>query len=160
MGESTAIAHAIFIIVSTILAGLVAAVVINKLGTLQSVISQGIQQQAYAYAVRLDVVYGYYNETLEAYILYVKNTGVDSLSNISSLDVYLGPINGTLQYYTYDKNGGLGKWNYTELGTQDNIWEPKETVEIFVYTGKSLGDIVRVKLVLPWGTSFEEAIQS
>jgi type III secretory pathway component EscS len=160
VGESTAVAHAIFIIVSTIVAGLVAAVVIGKLGTLQSVISQGIQEEEYAYGVKLSVVYGYFNDSLGAYIIYVKNSGVEALRNISEIDVYLGNVTGVLQYYSYNSNGGKGHWNYTELGIKDGVWEPKETVIIYVYTGSSLGDLVKVKLVLPWGTSFEDIVES
>jgi len=160
VGESTAIAHAIFIIVSVILAGLVAAVVISKLSTLQSVISQGIQQQTYAYAVKLTIVYGYYNDTGGDYVIYVKNTGIQVLSNISSIDVYLGPANGTLQYYPYSATGGTGHWNFTKVVGSGYSLAPGETVKIFVWTGESLGDIVKVKLVLPWGTTFEDTILS
>jgi len=160
VGESTAIAHAIFIIVATILAGMLAMVVLSKLGSLQSVISQGIQEQEYAYSVRLSIVYGYYNSTSKAYIFYVKNTGTGILGNISDIDIYLGPANGTLQYYSYSSSGGTGHWNYTELGTKDNKWEPGETVKIYVYTGESLGELVKIRIVMPWGSYFEETIDS
>ncbi len=160
MGESTAIAHAIFIIVATILAGMVAMVVLSKLSSLQSVISQGIQEQEYAYSVKLTIVYGYYNDSSGAYIFYVKNTGTSTFGNISNIDVYLGPANGTLQYYPYNSSGGEGYWNYTELGIRDGMWEPGETVKIYVYTGESLGELVKIRIVMPWGTYFEETIES
>ena len=161
MGESTVIVHGILIIVSVMLAAMLALVVFNKLGYIESIFSQAIREKADAVGLRLLMVNAYKNSTTGEIYVYVKNVGSSRFSDYQSIDLYLGNYTGPLDYYQFTDNTtpSTGYFTISELGEQDNIWEPGETLIFLVNPSNTYGDILRVKIVLPNGVSAEDVVE-
>lgn len=161
MGESTVIVHGILIIVSVVLAGMLALVVFNKLGYIESTFSQAIREKADAVGLRLLVVNAYKNSTTGNIYVYVKNVGSSRFSDYQSIDLYLGNYSGALDYYQYTTNTtpASGYFTINELGGQDGIWEPGETLVFLVNPSNTYGDVIRVRIVLPNGVTAEDVVE-
>ena len=160
MGESTAIAHAVFIIVSVMMASVLALVVLGKLGYMESVFSQAVQEKSAAVGIRLLVVNAYKDSQTGIIYVYVKNVGTMPFSYLNGIDVYLGNYTGALDYYKYNVSASTaGTFNITELGSADGTWSPGETFRFNINPSASYGDLVRVKVVLPNGVTAEDVVQ-
>jgi len=159
LGESTALAHAVFIIVSVMMASMLAIFVFAKLGYLESVFSQSIQDKSAAVGIRLLIISAYNNTDNGTIDIFVKNIGTLPFNDLERMDVYIGNYTEALDYYTYSQNLTPGHYNYVEYSESDNVWSPGETIKIVVSPVKSYDDLIRVKIVLPNGASAEEVVE-
>ncbi len=160
MGESTVIAHAVFIIVSVMMASVLALVVLGKLGYLESIFSQAVKDKAEAVGIRLLIVNAYKNSTTGFIHIYVKNIGTSPFSKLDSIDVYIGNFTGVLEYYVYKSIANTtGTFNVTEMGKADGAWSPGETIVFNVNPKSTYGSIVRIRIVLPNGVSAEDVLE-
>jgi len=159
LGESTTIAHAIFIIVSVMMASVLALVVLAKLSYVESIFSETIKEKADALGLRLMIVNAYRNSTSGVIYVYVKNVGTTPFRGIESIDLYMGNYTGPLDYYHYNATLQPGEFNYTELGGADGVWSPGETIRFNVDPLHDYGDLVRVRIVLPNGVTAEDVVE-
>lgn len=160
MGESTVIAHAVFIIVSVMMASVLALIVLGKLGYLESIFSQAVREKAEAVGIRLLIVNAYQNSATGLIHVYVKNIGTTPFSRLDSIDVYIGNFTGVLEYYTYNPSANVsGTFNVTELGGADGVWSPGETVVFNVNPKSTYGSVVRIRIVLPNGVTAEDVVE-
>ena len=159
MGESTALVHALFIIVSLVVAGSVAVAVIGKMSSVLSKFSIMLEEKTREMGTRIDIIYAYYNSTTGYYVIYVKNVGSEPYSALDRIDIYIGPYDGHLDLYTYNETASTGHWNYTETYQANGIWDPGETLIIKVNTGKDYGSPFKVRVALISGLSDEDVFQ-
>ncbi|MEB3774807.1 MAG: flagellin [Desulfurococcales archaeon] len=156
MGESTAIAHAVFIIVSVMMASVLAFVVLSKLGYMQSVFSQAITEKTNALGIRIMIVNAY--KSGGTIYIYAKNVGTIPYSDLSNIDLYVGDLDGALDYYKYSSSGGTGTFTIEEMGNSDGIWSPGETFKFTVNSIRTYGDLIRVKIVLSNGVTGDDVV--
>lgn len=159
MGESTAVAHAVFIIVSVMMASVLGLIVLGKIGYMESLFSQSVQEKANAIGIRLLIINAYKNSTSNIIYVYVKNVGTVTFSDLPNIDLYMGNATGVLDYYRYNTSASSpGYYSITELGYVDNSWSPGETLRFNVYVQKQYSELIRVKLVLPNGVIAEDVV--
>ncbi|MEB3760679.1 MAG: flagellin [Desulfurococcales archaeon] len=158
MGESTAVAHAVFIVVSVVMASVLSLVVLGKLSYVQSLFSQMVTEKTNALGVRLMIVNAYRDTVNNTIYIYVKNIGTMPFSEIQEIDIYVGNYTQSLDYYKYNATATPGTFNITELYKQDNVWSPGETLRFNVNPTKDYASVVRIKVVLPNGVVSEEVV--
>jgi archaellum component FlaG (FlaF/FlaG flagellin family) len=160
VGESTAIAHAVFIIVSVMMASVLALVVLGKLSYMESVFSQAVREKSAAVGIRLLIVNAYRDSQTGMIYVYVKNVGTLPFSYLNGIDVYIGNYTGVLDYYKYNTSASSpGTFNITELGSEDGSWAPGETLRFNINPSATYGDVVRVRIVLPNGVLVEDVVE-
>ncbi|MCE4604834.1 MAG: flagellin [Aeropyrum sp.] len=151
MGESTVIAHALLTIVAITMASVFAGVVI--FGSYD--IGNSIQAlyNSMADRMRTDIVIAYisFDPATLTYYVYAKNTGSSPINSLDTTTIFFGPEGGVLDFYTYDPNGTTGTWYYVEHGTQNQVWEVGEVLEIVIVAGKDYGGVVKLVMVVPTG---------
>ncbi len=159
MGESTAVAHAVFIVVSVVMASVLALVVLGKLSYVQSLFSQIVMEKTNALGIKLLVVNAYRDEVNNTIYIYVKNVGNMPYTSVSDIDIYIGNYTGSLDYYKYNETrSNPGTFNITELYEQDNVWSPGETIKFNLNPAKNYESLIRVKVVLTNGVVTEEVV--
>lgn len=159
MGESTAVAHAVFIIVSVMMASVLGLIVLGKIGYMESLFSQSVQEKANALGIRLLIINAYKDATNNIIYVYVKNVGTVTFSDLTNIDLYMGNATGVLEYYKYNVTvSSPGYYNITELGNPDGTWSPGETLRFNVYVQNTYSELIRVKIVLPNGVIAEEVV--
>jgi len=158
MGESTTIVHALLTIAALLLAAIFAVTVLGRLGFLQSTLSDLIRSKTEIIQTNVKIVSGFYNESEDAYVIYVKNIGNRPITQqmLNNTDIYLGTYGAEVKLYRYG-DGSVGTWTATDLNG-DGIWSSGETLIIKVYTGSEVQSPVYVKIVLPTGFIDEEII--
>lgn len=161
--SEVAISHTIFIIVTVILVSAVSAAVILKTYQIMSAYSQRSSAEAQALETQLTPVYAYYNSTDSSYYVFIRNSGYTTISRaeLSYVEVFLGPANGTLNMYLYSQSGGQGTWGLVAIyGSQGGQLSPGAMAEIVVRTGVNFGNTVHVVISLPDGQDFSAYLQS
>ncbi len=160
MGESTAIVHAILTIVGVIMASIFAAYVISRMGYVNSVLSNVLNNKLEELQTNIKIVAGFYNQTQGEYVIYVKNVGSVEISEKSLYnrsEVYIGPYNGYPRMYVISNVASSSTATIDDLDG-DNIWSPGETLVIYVPYNATGLTAVEVKVVLPSGASAEEVL--
>lgn len=157
MGSSTTIAHALLTIAAITVASAFAFAMILKTGSLTSSISQLVFSQSNELRTDLTIVEVQYDPSLGAFVVYVKNTGLNDipLSQLELTDVYLGTYGGSLSLYLYNPAGGAGYWNYTKTVTSASSWVAGETLIVKVYNNTRVDPPYHVRVVLPGGEGAE-----
>lgn len=161
--SDVAISHAIFVIVTVILASAVSATVIAKTYQITSAYAQRSSLESQALETQLTPVYAYYNSSASSYYVYVRNSGYVAISEaeLPYIEVFLGPANGSLALYTYSQSGGPGTWSLVRVyGSEGGQISPGSMAVIRVYTGSYEGNSVRVLISLPDGQTFGAYLQS
>ena len=157
------ISHTIFLLVTVILASAVSAIVIAKTYQIMSSYNQNAEAISKQLSTSLTIVYGYYNKSIDGYVIFVRDNGMETLAQaaLSRTDIYLGSVNSTMGFYVYNQSGGIGTWNIHKIveGSNGNII-PGSTAIIYVYTGANFGNTFRVIISLPNGQTFSQVIQS
>lgn len=157
------ISHTIFLLVTVILASAVSAVIIAKTYQIISSYNQNAEAISNQLSTSLSIIYGYYNKSINGYVIYVVDNGMETLTraSLSRTYIYLGSINSTMSFYIYNESGGLGTWNvYKIVGSNNGNIVPGSTAVIYVYTGINFGNTFRVIIALPNGQTFSQIIQS
>ena len=153
MGESTVITHALLTIVAVTVASTLAGVVIFNLSDLGNSISGLVKMGSEKIKTSVIIAYVSVNTSSTPYVynIYAKNVGSSHTTNIDLIDIFLGTYGSTLDYYKYGTQGSVGTWNYTEIGNNDGVWDPGETLILHVYSDKLYQSPIEVVLVLPQG---------
>jgi len=157
------ISHTIFLLVTIILVSAVSSVVIVKTYEIMSSYSQKADAISQQISTSLSIVYGYYNQSINGYVIYIRDNGMETLTqeSLSRTQIYLGSVNSTMNFYTYNPSGGLGYWNvYKIIGGAYNEITPGSTVIVYVYTGANYGKTIQVSISLPNGQTFSNVVQS
>ncbi|MFP3242326.1 hypothetical protein [Caldisphaera sp.] len=157
------ISHTIFLLVTIILVSAVSSVVIVKTYDIMSSYSQKADAISQQISTSLSIVYGYYNQSINGYVIYIRDNGMETLTqaSLSRTQIYLGSVNSTMNFYTYNPSGGLGYWNvYKIIGGAYNEITPGSTVIVYVYTGANYGKTIQVSISLPNGQTFSNVVQS
>ncbi len=161
MGASTTIAHAVFIIVSVIMASVLSLVVIGKMSYMQSVFSQVISEKASALSIRPIIVNAYLNTTDNTIRIFVKNTGSMAYSDFQGIDLYIGNFTGALDYYAYYNGTATqpaGTFTLSELQSADGSWDPGETVLLVAKPSGAYEQVVRIRIALSNGVVVEDVV--
>jgi flagellar protein FlaG len=157
------ISHTLFLLVTIILVSAVSSVVIVKTYEIMSSYSQKADAISQQISTSLSIVYGYYNQSINGYVIYIRDNGMETLTqeSLSRTQIYLGSVNSTMNFYIYNPSGGLGYWNvYKIIGGAYNEITPGSTVIVYVYTGANYGKTIQVSISLPNGQTFSNVVQS
>jgi flagellar protein FlaG len=160
--SDVAVSHTIFILVTVILASAVSATVIFKTYQIMSAYSQRSSAEARSLETQLTPVYAYYNASDSSYYVFIRNSGYVTLTQaeLSYVEVFLGPANGTLNMYIYSQSGGRGTWGLVTIyGSQGGQLSPGAMAEIVVRTGANFGNTVHIIISLPDGQEFSAYLQ-
>ena len=150
MGFSTPINEVIILIASVVLASSCSAYAIYAGTSLQGNIMQSIDIFKRNIYIRVEIGYATINETDNpaSFVIYVKNVGSLPITDISSIDVYVGEY-GKAQHYTYSADAALGSGKFKLLDSDgDGVWEPYETATIIAYPKNNVtASVYEVKIV-------------
>ncbi|MBS7608819.1 MAG: hypothetical protein QW660_07620 [Candidatus Bathyarchaeia archaeon] len=148
MGFSLTLSHIIMVIASVCLASLFSAYAFYTGNLVQNELAQNVNNYKIMVNIKLEIVYATVNTTTTPphFVIYAKNTGNLPFSDFASLDVYVGEY-GKAQLYTYRETANPGNFNIS-TANGDNVWEPRETAVIRVYTTSNVeGVVFEAKLV-------------
>lgn len=158
MGESTTITHALLTIAAITIASIFAFVMLTKISTLNSSISQMIYSNVNGMESSITIIDFYYDSQNQSFVVFVKNTGSMDISPTfaSMTDVYLGTYGQGTSLYTYSSSPSPGHWSYTK--TQPTAsWKAGETIVILVYNTTAVIPPYQIKIVMPNGIGAEMA---
>ena len=155
MGESTVITHAMLTILAITITSIFAGIIITASYKAGNTISAVLNLDTQKVSTDVRLVYVSKEETSTGYLykIYMKNVGSQPISSLDSMDVFLGNYTEALDYYRYNSTASNGEWNYTIIGDTNNVWDPKETLVVNVYSASNYGPLISVKVVLPTGGS-------
>jgi flagellar protein FlaG len=145
--------EAILIIASIVVATSVAGIVMSKVGSFESTFTATSESQKNIMLTKLTIPYAIRNSTSTSIAeVWVKNIGVDPITNPTSMDVYFGPI-GSIKRYQYDTSGADDTWKFKTLPT---IIQKSDVVQIRI-TESSLAasTTYMVRITAPNGVYFD-----
>ncbi len=160
MGESTAIVHAILTIVGVIMASIFAAYIISRMGYVNSVLSNVLNNKLQELQTNIKIITGFYNASSGYYVIYVKNVGSTEISErdlYNRSEVYIGPYNGYPKMYLISNVASSKTATLVDLNN-DGVWSPGETIILKVPYNATGINAVEVKVVLPSGSYAEEVL--
>lgn len=109
--------EAILIIASIVVATSVAGIVMSKVGSFESTFTATSESQKNIMLTKLTIPYAIKNATSTNIVeVWVKNVGIDPVTNPTSMDVYFGPI-GSVKRYQYDTSAIDDTWKFKTLPT-------------------------------------------
>ena len=156
--SASVIVEGILMIAAIVTASIFASTFLTKLLEIRDAVNVMAHQYSSRIKTELTIIYTTYLSNRECFAIYSMNIG-KSVIYIKRLSIYFG--NSTLMnLYTYDFDGtpNPGEWYYEELGNNvDDLWEPGETIVIYVVNQTSVKPPYVVKLALPNGYSISEA---
>ena len=124
------VSEAILVIASIVLATAISGVVMSQLGIFQGAFTASVQNQKDIALTMIKTIYAT-NSSSTKINVWVKNIGVNDITNPTLVDVYFGKI-GSLQNIPYSTVGPTPNWNYTSPLTS---WQAKNTVQINIFYG-------------------------
>lgn len=157
MGSSSVVVESILMIAAIVAASVFASSFVVKLAEFKDSFNSVVRSYSDKVKTDIMIVYATYLNSTESFVVYARNIGKTSIF-IKSMSVYFGNTT-ELDLYTYDYDGepALGEWDYTIANAPDNgLWEPGETLIIYIYNVTTLTPPYIVKLVLPNGYVAQE----
>jgi len=158
MGFSSVVVEGIILVAAVIASAVLATTIVEKVSIVNDAIRQSMKQQADSIMTRISIVYATYDTNIGLFVVYAKNIGKYPVIGLDKLSVYFGEY-GKAELYIYDRDGALapGEWNYVEVsGSEPGVWEPGETIKIFIYNSTVVNSPLYVKICTPSGSWAEE----
>ncbi len=131
---SVIMSEGILLVASITVAAGLSAVVMNKVGSFQSVFSSLTEANKEAALTKIKIVYAT-NSSSTVVNVWVKNTGISPIKNLENTDVYFGKI-GSAQRVPYS-TGSPPTWNYVGMANMLE-WQGKDTVQINITSDNTL----------------------
>ncbi|WP_042684314.1 hypothetical protein [Candidatus Nitrosotenuis chungbukensis] len=140
--------EAILIIASIVVATSVAGIVMSKVGSFESTFTATSESQKNIMLTKLAIPYAIQNATSTTIIeVWVKNVGIDPVTNPTSMDVYFGPID-SLKRYQYDTSATDDTWKFKTLPT---IIQKSDAVQIRITETSLSAGTYMVRVTAPNG---------
>ncbi|MCD6301316.1 MAG: hypothetical protein J7L82_04520 [Staphylothermus sp.] len=158
MGFSSVVVEGIILVAAVIASAVVAATIVERVSVINDALRQSMKQQANSIMTRISIVYATYDTTVGLFVVYAKNIGKYPVIGLDKLNVYFGEY-GKADLYVYDRDGVLvpGEWSYIEVsGSEPEVWEPGETIKIYIYNSTVVNSPFYVKIYTPSGSWTEE----
>ncbi len=153
-GASTVIVEALLLLTGISLAILLSSAVLSRVSILQSRFTSIFSEVVQSMSERLTYVYGTYNESENAFVIYVKNVGNYPVYDLSRSTVLFGTV-GSSQFFPYCSSTYSSCWRFVEFGTSNSVVEPTETIAIYIYNSTIIESPYYFKLVTPKGSIVE-----
>lgn len=131
---SVIISEGILLIASITVAAGLSAVVMNKVGSFQSVFSSLAEANKEEALTKIKIIYAT-NSSSAVVNVWVKNTGISPIKNLENTDVYFGKI-GSVQRIPYSSES-LPTWNYVGMASMLE-WQVRDTVQIKITLDNTL----------------------
>ncbi len=150
---SAVFTESILLIASITIAAIFASTVISKSTIIQSFFATQTQMQREVALTNIKVIYVNASANSTIVKAWIKNTGMYSISNLDTVDIYFGEVNA-LQRIPYN-SATVPKWVYDNADT--GIWNPKQTKEITITLSNAIeaGKTYMLKVALPNGITDE-----
>ncbi len=157
MASASVVVEAILMIAAIITASIFASSFFTKLLELKDAMNSMVSQYRNRLKTELMIIYATYLKDRGYFAIYAMNIGKSTIY-IERISIYFG--NSTLMnLYMYDYDAVLepGEWFYEEVSDhRDRLWEPGETIVIYLLNQTTITPPYIVKLVLPNGYSVNE----
>ncbi len=155
-GIAGPLSEALLIVVGIILALLLASTVFSKLSLFQSKIDVLSSELSRSMSEKFSYIYATFNETDSSFIVYLKNTGDYPIYALEKFTVIFGSV-GSALFYPYNSSAttGSGAWKYEELGNNNDVWDPGETIKIIIYNSTSIDPPFFFKITSANGNSVQ-----
>jgi len=148
--SASVIGEAILIIASVIVAGVVAGIVMSKVGIFESTITSTSKAQQDKMLTKIKVLYAT-NSTSDTVNVWVKNVGINPITFPNSSDIYFGQIN-SVQRLPFNEVVSDLTWRFHPLTPL--VWNVLETVQLNVTDNNlSKGPSYLVRVITPYGIS-------
>jgi len=157
MSSASVIIEGIIMIAAIITASIFASSFLVKIMEMSDVMNSIAKGYKEKLRTHLMIIYATYLNTSNSFVVYARNIGESSIF-IKRLSIYFGN-NVKLDLYVYDYDGSPepGEWYYDEVdGVSDGIWNPGETLAIYICNVTSIKPPYIVKIVTPSGYKIEE----
>jgi len=140
----------ILIIASVIIATMLSTTVMSKVSVFESAFTESTEVQKEITLTKIKIIYAT-NSTNAKVNTWIKNIGVNPVSQLDLVDVYFGKL-GTAQRIPYNTGVLLPTWNYSSM---PSVWQAKGTVQINVYDNANLqkNATYSIKVTTPNGVS-------
>jgi len=119
----------ILIIASVVIATSIAAVVMNQVGVFESTFTATTQGQKDTLLTKVKIILA--TNTTDSHVtVWVKNVGVNPISSLGSMDVYLGEVD-QIQRLQYDQGTDIidGRWRFSPAAPSP-VWQIIDTAAI------------------------------
>jgi len=156
---SAIIGEGIMIIASVIVAGALAGVILNQVGVFESTIVETTDAQQEKMLTKVKIVYAS-NSSNTILDVWVKNTGRNPVTSVTSMDVFFGPINQVTRY-TYDSAIAFADntWDFAN-NSPPTVWQMLNTTKIQIDESSLAKDVTYVVRVGTPNGIFDEYIFS
>ncbi len=144
------ISEGILVIASIVLATALSGAVMSQVGVFQSAFTASTQNQKDITLTMIKVVYATNSSSTQINV-WVKNIGVNDITNPTSVDVYFGKL-GALRNIPYNTAGPTPYWSYSSVFAS---WQAKNTAQIIINSDTNLqkGVTYQVRITTPNGVS-------
>ena len=132
MGFSLTLSEMIILIASVILASAISSYTMYMGNLVMSDVSQSVNEMRRSTYIKLKIAYATIEtvDGVDCFVVYVKNAGSLSITDYSTIDVYVGEY-GRAQLYTYSDTLSPGCFIIDSItGDGDSDWDPGETARI------------------------------
>jgi len=155
MGFSGVVVEGIILVAAVIAASVFATTFLGKVFEVKDIFVQLTKKNIERLKAKVVVVYATYDKDLGCFLVFAKNVGKVPIKPIDKIDVYFGTL-GEAKPYTYSQTPTLGQWSFVEHGSENNIWELGETLELRIFNQTTIETPYYVKIILPQGGIAEE----
>lgn len=129
------ISEGVLIIASVIVAGMITGIVMSKVGSFESYYTATSEAQKEKMLSKLEIIYvSKLNST--SVNVWIKNTGLSPISQLSLVDVYFGQI-GSVDYVAYSTDS-TPQWVFAGATTTSSVWSQGETIQIVLQADSPL----------------------
>lgn len=132
---SGVIGEAILIVAAVIVAGMITGMIIMKVGTFEGTFTATTEAQKDKILSKFEILHVIkYNAT--SVDVWVKNTGLNPITGLDSMDVYFGQVNSAqLIVYNY---ASTPRWVFADSTTTSSTWDEKDTIQLRIRESSSL----------------------
>ena len=132
--SSGMISEGILIIASIVVAGLITGIVVSKVGTFEGYYTATTEAQKEKMLSKFEIIHVSQLNSTSANI-WIKNTGLTPIVELSKFDVYFGPVTGAdiVQY----SSGSTPQWVFSGT-TASSVWSEGETIQIILQDDSAL----------------------
>ncbi len=157
MAATSVVVEGILMIAAIITASIFASTFFVKLMEMRDVMSGMARGYSERLKTSIMIIYATYFKDQGYFVVYAKNIGKSSIF-IKRMNIYFGNTTKMdLYLYNYDGIVEKGEWDYVEVdGVSDGLWNPGETLTIYIYNMTSIEPPYTVKIVAPNGYKTEE----